>query len=295
MAVYPITFSIPECKIISEVPKKTKFVSTIIPGDVRTYRFKTEESYYNEYRSSIFALTYKKGGWDCMRHYEILANGCIPYFRCIEYCPDTILAFLPKKLIIEGNALYKKYKNMKFEDINIEECNILIEKLLDYTRKYLTTKALAKYFIDKIQINQRIKRILVLNEKIIPDYLRCTLVHGLKEIMGAECHDSPKLSHIYNLDTVISHKLYGNGYSYSKLLEPSLHNESYEKTIQDDIKAMKYDYIVYGSMHKNMPHYDLVKKVYPENKIILLCGEDTHSCKYDEYVEKGHIVFIREM
>jgi hypothetical protein len=295
MAVYPITFSIPECKLVSEIPVKTKLFSTIIPGDVKTYIFKTEESYYNEYKTSIFAMTTKKGGWDCMRHYEVLANGCIPYFPSIEYCPNTILALLPKELIKEGNALYHKYKNMSMGDINMEKCNILIQKLLDFTRNNLTTKAVAKYFIDKIQVDKQIKRILVLNGQTLPDYLRCSLLHGLKEIFGAECHDSPKIPHIYKSDTINFDKLYGNGYSYTNLLDSSLHNESYEATIEDDIIAMKYDYIVYGSYHRGMPHYDLVQKIYPGNKIILLCGNDTHSCSYDKYLEKGHIMFIREM
>jgi hypothetical protein len=46
--------------------------------------YNTEEEYYNEYKKSYFAITTKKCGWDCMRHYEILANGCIPYFLNIE-------------------------------------------------------------------------------------------------------------------------------------------------------------------------------------------------------------------
>lgn len=41
-----------------------------------TYIFENEEEYYNDYKKSLFAITRKKGGWDCMRHYEILACGC---------------------------------------------------------------------------------------------------------------------------------------------------------------------------------------------------------------------------
>jgi hypothetical protein len=294
MAVYPITFSIPECKLVTEIPRKTKLISTIIPGNVKTYTFNTEESYYNEYKSSIFALTTKKGGWDCMRHYEVLANGCIPYFPSIEYCPNTILALLPKELLIQGNALYKKYKNTKFEDIDINECNALSQKLLEYTRDNLTTVAMAKYFINTLDI-PNVKRILMLNGKTNPDYLRCSLLHGLKELLGTNCHDSPKVPHIYKSNTIDYQKLYGNGYSYSNLLDPSLHDESLETTLIDDIKAMKYDIIVYGSYHRGMPHYDLVQEIYPGDKIILLCGEDTHSCRYDKYLEKGHRLFIREM
>lgn len=296
MAVYPITFSIPECKVLTEVPVKTKLMSTIIPGDTRTYIFKTEESYYNEYKTSMFALTPKKGGWDCMRHYEVLANGCIPYFPCIEYCPNTILALLPKELLIEGNALYMKYKGTPFAEVDIKECNTLIEKLLAFTRQHLTTVGVAKYFLEKCQIHvPTIKRILVLNGSPGPDYLRCSLLHGLKEIMGTACHDSPQIAHIYKSTTTDFIQLYGRGYSYTNLLEPSLHHKDSDRTLESDIKNMRYDLIVYGNLHRGMPYYDLVEKVYPGNKIVLLCGEDTHSCKYEKYVEKGHILFIREM
>ena len=46
-----------------------------------------------------------------MRHYEIMANGCIPYFPNIEQCPPNTMALLPKHLIIEGNKLYETVKD----------------------------------------------------------------------------------------------------------------------------------------------------------------------------------------
>jgi hypothetical protein len=106
--IFPITFSIPNDKIVVEIPLKTKFLSNLVPGDQTTYIYKTEKDYYNEYKKSLFATTYKKAGWDCMRHYEILACGCIPYFPNIENCPSKTMYHLPKKLIIEGNKLYER-------------------------------------------------------------------------------------------------------------------------------------------------------------------------------------------
>ena len=47
------------------------------------------------------AITYKKTGWDCMRHYEILMNGCIPLFLDIESCPKKIMEDIPKQRLIE--------------------------------------------------------------------------------------------------------------------------------------------------------------------------------------------------
>ena len=80
-----------------------------------------------------------------MRHYEIMANDCIHVFLNIEnYHPNT-MKLLPKELLKEGNKLYNKLKNKSIKAIDgtsidtltnseINECNILIQQLLDYTK-----------------------------------------------------------------------------------------------------------------------------------------------------------------
>lgn len=44
-----------------------------------------------------------------------------------------------------------------------------------------------------------------------------------------------------------------------------------------------------------MHHYDLICEIYKPNEIILLCGEDFHSCHYNTFTNKGHTVFVREL
>ena len=200
MPVFPITFSISESKIINEIPIKTKIISSIIPNNTFSYTYNTEEEYYNEYKSSLFAITMKKAGWDCMRHYEIIANGCIPYFIDIEKCPVNTLALFPKDLIIKGNKLYEKHKNKK--DINeltiieYNECLDLINKLLSYLRNNLTNKKMANYVLEKSNATTT-KNILFLSARTDGDYLRCSLLTGFKGIFGVKCHDYPKIEHIY--------------------------------------------------------------------------------------------------
>ena len=67
--MFPINFSIPKEKLCKNYVSKTKILSDLIPGDLSTYIYKNEEDYYNEYKQSYFAITKKKAGWDCMRHY----------------------------------------------------------------------------------------------------------------------------------------------------------------------------------------------------------------------------------
>ena len=297
--LHPITFSIPKEKIDENGNEKTKILSNLIPGDTTTYIYNTEEEYYNEYKKSYFAITKQKAGWDCMRHYEILANGCIPYFIDIENCPENTMYLLPKKELIEGKKLYEeKFENKKINELTEEdkrEYNILQKKLLEYTKENLTTEKMGEYILKKTN-NEKVERILYLSGDTNPDYLRCVTLHGLKEKFGKKCHDYPKIPHIYKTDSIDYTKLYGKGISYTNLLEERMHDETLDNSVCEDIKNKKYEIVIYGSYHRGMPYYDLVNEIYKPNEIILLCGEDIHWwCDCNHYVERGHHVFVREL
>jgi hypothetical protein len=94
----PIAFSIPAEKIVKELPVKQKLFATHIvdaevakhlPGSSTVGVFATEAEYYNDLQVSRFAVTTKRAGWDCLRHYEIAANGCVPCFRDLDQKPAT--------------------------------------------------------------------------------------------------------------------------------------------------------------------------------------------------------------
>ena len=299
--IYPISFSIPKCKIVKKVPNKTKWFGNCIPGDVSTYIFNNERDYYNDYSSSVFGHTKCKGGWDCMRHYEILASGSIPDFRDLYNCPKEILTSLPKDLIFRAMQELGPHIKEPFEK-HIEKINSYTEELLEYTRNNCTTEKAALYILEKSN-NMDAKSILFLSGQLKPDYLRCTTLHGFKELFEKNCHDYPHISHLYTDYSEDINNLYGKGISYSCLLDPIKYRD-YDKddTIIEDITNQKYDIIIYGQVYRGMPYWDLVKEKYPSNKIIFLCGEDINwidgkcgdslSCK--EYSNYGHL-FIREL
>jgi hypothetical protein len=298
--LHPITFSIPETKIINEISKKTKILSSLIPGVLSTYIYDNEVDYYDEYRKSFFATTIKKSGWDCLRHYEIMANGCIPYFPNIENCPVNTMALLPKNLIIEGNKLYEKYKNRNINELlndEFNECTALAQKFIDYTRVNLTTNKITEYILNKSN-NKTAKKILFLSGGSEPDYLRCLTLHGFKTIFGESCHEYPIIKHLYKMNNYNYSNLYGKGITYTNLLERNLHNDNFDKTIKEDIINKKYDLIVYGSYHRGTPFFDLVTKYYDPSKVIFLCGQDIGDCCHDSHIEllnKGFNVFVREL
>ena len=49
--------------------------------------FEREADYYGDLQTSRFGITTKRAGWDCLRHYEIAANGCVPCFRHLDRKP----------------------------------------------------------------------------------------------------------------------------------------------------------------------------------------------------------------
>ena len=297
--LHPISFSIPTEKICSNYKNsvKTKLLSSLVPGNIKTYIYNNETDYYNEYKKSYFAITKKKAGWDCLRHYEIICNGCLPYFIDIEKCPTNTMFLHPKKLYIESNNLYDKIKNININDLTNEQINTynnLRDRFIKYTLDKLTTEKMALYIINKTNI-KTVSKILFLSGNTKPDYLRCLTLHGFKTKFGTNCHDYPKISHIYKSNNINYNSLYGKGITYTNLLNDDLHNNKLDDSIVKDIKDKYYDIIIYGSYHRGMPYYDLVYNNYDSDKIILLCGQDIHCCNYNKYIAKGHHVFIREL
>ena len=176
--IQPISFAIPKSKIIRKIDTNPEnLLAPLIPGKLNTYIYDNENSYYEMYRKSIFALTYKKGGWDCLRHYEILMNGCIPLFLNIKSCPSDVITTLPKskfsEILNNFEYIFKSYNPFKifkkkfltFERVfsvisfnynkvdlatfleNNQSIFELKNELLNFTNQNLTTEVLAKYVL----------------------------------------------------------------------------------------------------------------------------------------------------
>lgn len=285
---YPIQFSISETKIVQKIPEKTRDFAFNIPGHKETYIFAEESDYYKDYQRSYFAITMKKAGWDCMRHYEILANGCIPYFIDLDACDEAKMPFLPRDLIKEAMNLegvsYPQIDHAKFD---VAKYNQILQKLLDYTRSHLTTRAMAKYMLERTEYSGE-GDILVLCGHLFPDYLRDSIVIGLKELLGNKVVDYPKIPYIYTSYTKNPTQLYGRGFSYTKILPDLIINRD---RIKQRIRNKEFALIIYGSIHSVCPFLNLVKHTYDPHHIIYLCGDDEHTCEYRHL----HNLFLREI
>lgn len=152
--VRPIQFAIPKEKILKDGPPKSRLMAPMDPLDSSTYIYKDEASYYAQYASSYYAATMKKAGWDCLRHYEILSQWAIPYFRCLEACPTSIMARLPKReLMVIKDFLELPLDNNR-ESLMKSLYDYLIEPIMETMRSCLTTEALARSILDTAKAAQ---------------------------------------------------------------------------------------------------------------------------------------------
>lgn len=147
--ILPINYAIHKSKILTDNVLKTQELSDSIPSldnctniSSSIYIFDNECEYYKNYQISKYGLTKKKGGWDSMRHYEILANKCIPLFENLSECPEYTLTNLPKKLLID-------IKN-EYPDISDSQYNEYSEILYDYTIENLTTDKMCINLLNKL-------------------------------------------------------------------------------------------------------------------------------------------------
>jgi len=138
--LFPISFRIPASSLPlltlgkRYVPQKTTLLAPCDPRYRPSYVFRNQADYYRQYQSAFFAATTKKGGWDCLRHYEILANHCLPYFPDISCKPTLTMSDYPIRLQMQANKLFEsavlspRPLGANFRD----EYTILLHSFLDY-------------------------------------------------------------------------------------------------------------------------------------------------------------------
>lgn len=157
--IFPISFAFPMEKIQTFKKEKIRKDSLVKPAwyPNKNYLYTNEQDYYEDYRSSLFGDTYKKGGWDCLRHYEIMACRCIPHFIDIDNCPVRTCTTLPKDLLKEANKLYENpFKFFTAKNKGWTKYLKLEKKIFDHFIENCTTLSLSNYIIDTIS-NYKLK------------------------------------------------------------------------------------------------------------------------------------------
>ncbi len=150
----PISFSIPKEKIVKSLPpKKNIFPSHIVDLEISEkikghskYVFEGESDYYADLQSAKFGITTKRGGWDCMRHYEIAANGAVICFKNLDQKTETCG---PHGLTQENCISYNNYDDLmrKINSISDEEYSALQKNSLQWIEKNTTVEK-AKHLLN---------------------------------------------------------------------------------------------------------------------------------------------------
>jgi hypothetical protein len=280
--VIPLSFCVPDECVVSEIPHKETLLASLLPGNESTYIFdKHQESGYNEmYQKARFSITKMKGGWDCLRHYEILMNGCVPLFEKLKDCPKFTMTTYPKELNDEAYQLYDSWVE---NDEYITKYNILCTKYLEHTRTYCTTTASAIHFLNNMQNGKNAKNILLLTGHHGLNYSRESLWIGLKRyvasINGVAVEYTP-LPFLYDdFDDSCHNPYYGHTcFTLPKRLSKDINYNMSEFEIKEKITNKFWDIIIYGKVgpdeSSDFPLYDLVKQKYNPNQIAFIFGGD---------------------
>ena len=305
-----LPYSIPNELIVGSEPVDKKYVvSPLVPGDSTDYSFGLgqESEYYDMYKSSRFALTQKKGGWDCLRHYEIMANGAIPIFDSIKQCPPDTMVTFPKSLLVDAaRDLLPWY--------GTEEQQVLYEKhrseILNHAREHCSDLAVAGKFLKSMSCGSEPK-ILMLTGHSGVNYTRELTWIGIKRLVGGIAVEWPPIDYLYDSFNP-NEPLYGNGFTYSRRLPDSLNIRLTEEEVVKSIVEKRWDLIIYGKVGAdedtegslpNLPLWEHVFKRYSRDEIAFWYGGDgmqdmTYHNRYSahlaQHCQYAHC-FVREL
>lgn len=279
-SIWPLPYGIPRQKITAAAPTRKKHIlADLVPGLPETYRFGPgqERQYYDMYRDSYFALTGPRGGWECLRHYEILAAGCIPLFPDLEECPAESLASYPKRAVAAAAR-----ELLPWREKHAPRYFTHLRRLLDYTRTHLTCEALAEYFVSRfahLRGAGKLKILMLTGDGGV-NYSRELLAIGLRQKYGAQFVEVPKLDVLYKT-CANPGAHYGCGYTYSAVLEddPAIDRGN----IARRIAKREFDLVAYGRVGPDetavgslprLPLWRHVQASYGKDRIAFVYGGD---------------------
>ncbi len=131
----------------SEVGEHLNGVVVSVLGD-RNHVFLNEEDYSNDLRQSKFGITTKRGGWDCLRHYEYAAKGTILCFKSLDSKPHRCA---PHDLDRNNCLIYQNYDDLMHQIEALSEIDFRNIQKNAYAWVWSkTTTNIAAQFLQKI-------------------------------------------------------------------------------------------------------------------------------------------------
>jgi hypothetical protein len=124
----------------------------------------------------------------------------------------------------------------------------------------------------------------------INDYQNDLVFYGLRELFGDDVVDSTQIISLYkDYENKIHPRHLWGGMTTFWLIEE---NNIDRSDIEEKIKDRYYDFIIYGAVRRCKQYYDLVSKVYPADRVILIDGNDEPEV---DPLHTKHLYFKREL
>lgn len=288
--VWPISFSYwKPAPVRARSPKG--FMCPIFPG--HSYAYSDEAAYLETYGGFSFALTHKKGGWDCFRHLEILYSGAMVYMPDASEIPDFTMVHYPKALFAEVADHAYRFKPAVSPETR--------QAVLDYFNQHLTTKAMAAYLL-RATCKSNQPKVLFIDEAAVlkVDYQSIFALIGLKQLLGKRVTVAFPVDYVYDDWTGDAGALYGRGFGYSRVLDRGLRNSNEAKSTNLDLSKRElegFDLVVVGSLTRNLVLAHKLLGSFPAEKTIWIHGEDKgpSAAEISAFTSLGVNVFVREL
>lgn len=283
-----LPFSIPPQKwevtrSLRENSSKSTMFAPMIPGVPSTYQYHSEGAYYQQYNSAFYGITMKKGGWDCLRHYEIILSGSVPFFLNIESMPPATMTSFPKELILRAMRIRGvpsqevvkaaiargRLPAVDLNQFDHESYRSVFKDLMQYAKKnLLATKSTARLAPPK----EGGSRILLHSGCDEVGYEQGLLVSGLVGNGHSVCmRPHGMLAPLLDNFTADTSSLYGHGFTWARTVNHS----------QIKCANGSWDYyILVADCNRQYPKPDM-DAVRMSGKVVAVNGNDAVASKLE--------------
>ena len=288
--IYPISFSIPYSMPSFSSEKRNFLLSPIQPR--QPYKYESFDDYMDTYSKSSYAITFKKGGWDCARHFEIMSAGCLPLMLDVDQIPQFTMTHYPKQFLARVKTLSESGYQ---PTLNVHLA------VYEWAANFLTSSNMSRYYLEKIEKN--FSSILFVDESLPngPDYLSLHSLIGLKNLFGQEVHELRKTPYIYTDYKLDTTTLYGRGFGYSKVIDKNLRDslDFPSLTTVNEYQHIfrEYDLVVVGNLSNNPKVITALEGLGTSTAKVYLRGNDLAPTKKEskKLAMLNGIVFSREI
>ena len=239
----PISFSWPGeiTDVESDISKRPRVFSEVFPGN--PYSFADYSSYTKQYRESQIGASFKKAGWDCFRHLEILNAGALLYMPDADQIPELAMSHYPKRLL-------------RLAKVRVEAGLPVEKKLNDAIRLRfegrLTSIAMAGFILDRVSARGKRVVFLDLDLDTRPDYLSVMTYVGMKQILGRDgCIAPLGAKPVFDDWQGDGSNLHGLGFGYTRVLSKNVRSplEVGIASIADFLSGLNpEDFVIVGNI-----------------------------------------------